>query len=285
MAEKELKKLSPLQEKIHEIIFEADTPTGKAFDVSLLIAIVASVIVVMLESVDSINAKFHDFFFVLEWIFTIFFTIEYILRLYSVRRPMKYATSFFGIIDLLAILPAFLELFIAGTHYLVVIRTLRLLRVFRIFKLTKFLKESSYIAKALRESREKITVFLVFVFLMVVIIGSVMYLIEGDHPDSGFTSIPRSIYWAIVTLTTVGYGDIAPSTELGQFLAAIVMIMGYAVIAVPTGIVSAKMTKNKANEDDIYHTVTTQACKSCSGEGHDHDAIYCKHCGDKLQLG
>jgi len=282
--------LSPLQEKIHEVIFEADTPTGKMFDIILLIAIIASVIVVMLESVQALNDKFHYLFLVLEWVFTIFFTIEYGLRLYSVRKPMKYATSFFGVIDLLAILPAFLSLVISGTHYLVVIRTLRLLRVFRIFKLTKFLKESAIIVQALKDSRAKITVFMTFVILMVTIIGSMMYLIEGGSVDSGFTSIPRSIYWAIVTLTTVGYGDIAPATEIGQFLAAIVMILGYAVIAVPTGIVSAEMTMSvqkkgkKKKKRDKFEEISTQACRSCSKEGHDHNAVFCKFCGEQLNI-
>ncbi len=283
MASDNIKELSPLREKIHEVIFEADTSTGKAFDVILLIAIVASLIVVMLESVEVLNVEYHDLFFVLEWGLTIFFTIEYTLRLYSVRKPMKYATSFFGIIDLLAILPAFLSLFIAGTHYLVVIRTLRILRVFRIFKLTKFLKESSLIMNALRASQAKITVFMVFVVLMVTIVGSIMYLIEGGTEGSGFTSIPRSIYWAVVTLTTVGYGDIAPRTEIGQFLAAVVMIMGYAVIAVPTGIVSAEMVNSTNLEDEHkFDEVSTQACRSCSRDGHDHNAEYCKFCGEEL---
>ncbi len=283
MANDNIKELSPLREKIHEIIFEADTPTGKVFDVILLIAIVASLIVVMLESVEAINIKYHDLFFALEWVFTIFFTIEYGLRLYSVKKPLKYALSFFGIIDLLAILPAFLDLFIAGTHYLIVIRTLRILRVFRIFKLTKFLKESSLIMNALRASQAKITVFMVFVLLMVTIVGSIMYLIEGGTEGSGFTSIPRSIYWAIVTLTTVGYGDIAPRTEIGQFLAAVVMIMGYAVIAVPTGIVSAEMVNTASDPDNHkFDEISTQACRSCSKEGHDIDAVFCKFCGDEL---
>lgn len=283
MASDNLKKLSPLQESIHEIIFEADTPTGKLFDVILLIAIIASLLVVMLESVEVLNLKYHNLFFVLEWIFTIFFTIEYVLRLYSVRKPTKYALSFFGIVDLLAILPAFLELFIVGTHYLVVIRILRILRVFRIFKLTKFLKESSVIMDALRASRAKITVFMVFVLLMVTIVGSIMYIIEGGTTDTGFTSIPKSIYWAIVTLTTVGYGDIAPQTEIGQFLAAVVMIMGYAVIAVPTGIVSAEMANSSNGKDEHkFDEVSTQACRSCSKEGHDHDAVFCKFCGEEI---
>ncbi|MFT4664239.1 MAG: voltage-gated potassium channel [Polaribacter sp.] len=273
---------SPLKEKIHEIIFEADTPAGKIFDVILLIAIVVSVIAVMLESVQDINARYSDFLYVLEWVLTVFFTIEYILRLYCVYRPIKYTTSFFGIIDLLSILPAYLSLFFAGTHYLMVIRALRLLRIFRIFKLTKFLKESSLILSALKSSRNKIAVFLVFILLCVTVIGSIMYLVEGAS-NTDFTSIPRSIYWAIVTITTVGYGDIAPKTELGQFLAAIVMIMGYAVIAVPTGIVSAEIAKeSRAEQERKDELISTQICRYCAMEGHDSDAGFCKFCGEPL---
>ena len=273
-AEKET--FSPIREKIYEIIFEADTPMGQMFDIALLVAIVASVIVVMLESVSHLEARFVTLFHVLEWIFTIFFTIEYILRIYCVYRPWKYITSFFGIIDLLAIIPAYLTLFIIGTQYLVVIRILRLLRVFRIFKLANFLSEGKVIMTALRASRTKITVFVTFVLLMVTIIGSVMYVVESGE-NSGFTSIPRSIYWAVVTLTTVGYGDIAPTTEVGQFLAAIVMIMGYAVIAVPTGIVSAEMVTNTSS------STNSKACRYCSKEGHDDDATYCKYCGENME--
>lgn len=276
MSKSKEREFHPFREKIHEVIFEADTPLGKIFDIALLVFIIGSVLAVMLESVENIDAQYHQLFYILEWIFTIFFTLEYILRLYCVYRPMKYATSFFGIIDLLAIIPTYLSLFLAGTHYLMVIRALRLLRIFRIFKLANFLKESRIISSALRASQAKITVFLVFVLLMVTVIGSIMYMVESGQ-DSNFTSIPRSIYWAIVTLTTVGYGDIAPQTELGQFLASIVMIMGYAVIAVPTGIVSAEMVSaNNAEKNN------TQSCRYCTAEGHDDDALYCKICGEIL---
>ncbi|MCB0522014.1 MAG: ion transporter [Lewinellaceae bacterium] len=266
------------KEKLHEIIFEADTPAGKAFDVALLVAIVASVLVVILESVKEYQEQYGDFLYILEWIFTIFFTIEYILRLYSVYKPLKYSTSFFGIIDLLAILPTYLSLFISGTQTLLVIRILRLLRVFRIFKLGHFLIEGDVILRSLKASRAKITVFLFFILLMVTIIGSVMYIVEGGQENSGFTSIPRSIYWAIVTLTTVGYGDITPTTEIGQLLSALVMILGYAVLAVPTGIVSAEMIKTAKK-------TTTQACRYCGKDGHDDDAMHCKYCGQKLHPG
>ncbi len=268
---------SPLKETIHEIIFEADTPAGKYFDIILMVFIVGSVIVVMLESISELDDQYKHIFIFLEWTFTIFFTFEYLLRIYCVYQPKKYMTSFFGVVDLLAILPTYLSLFVVGTQYLLVIRTLRLLRVFRIFKLANFLKESSTIMNALKASRAKITVFLFFIILMVTIIGSIMYLVEGGE-GSSFTSIPRSIYWAVVTLTTVGYGDIAPQTELGQFLAAIVMILGYAVIAVPTGIVSAEMVSQ--NESPI--AVNTQCCQNCSTEGHSDDAMFCRKCGESL---
>lgn len=267
---------SPLREKIHEIIFEADTPMGKLFDVVLLILIAASVLIVMLESVNYINVRFNRIFFILEWIFTAIFTLEYALRLYSVYRPWRYASSFFGIVDLLAILPAYLSLLIAaGAQPLMVIRAFRLIRIFRIFKLGHFLNEGNTILRALRASQIKISVFLTFVVLLVIIIGSVMYLVEGGE-GSGFSSIPRSIYWAIVTLTTVGYGDITPSTEIGQFLSALVMILGYAIIAVPTGIVSAEMVR------DQKMLVNTQVCRFCGAEGHAHDARYCRRCGELL---
>lgn len=270
-------KRNALKEKIHEIIFEADTPVGRLFDIILLVSIIASVLIVILESVSYLHERFSYTFYILEWTFTIIFTIEYILRLYAVYRPWKYATSFFGIVDLLAIIPTYLSVFIAGTQTLLVIRILRLMRVFRIFKLGHFLKEGSVILNALVASRAKITVFLTFISLMVVIIGSVMYLVEGGS-NPRFSSIPRGVYWAIVTLTTVGYGDITPITALGQFLSAIVMILGYAVIAVPTGIVSAEFVAlEKATQME-----NTQACRYCGKEGHDNDAIHCKYCGELL---
>ncbi|MFQ5446981.1 MAG: ion transporter [Saprospiraceae bacterium] len=265
----------PLKDKLHEIIFEADTPGGKLFDVALLVAIVASVLAVMLESIKSYQANFGQLFYVLEWIFTIFFSIEYLLRLYCVFRPIKYATSFYGVIDLLSILPTYLSLFIVGAQSLLVIRILRLMRVFRVFKLGHFLKESAQLMHALKASRAKVTIFLLFILLLVTIIGSVMYLVEGGQPQTTFTSIPRGVYWAIVTLTTVGYGDIIPTTDLGRFLSAIVMIMGYAVIAVPTGIVSAELIRAPAKP-------TTQACRFCGREGHDADAVFYKYCGERV---
>ena len=230
----------------------------------------------MLESIEPLQRQYATLFTVVEWVFTVFFTIEYLLRLYCVLRPMKYATSFFGIIDLLAILPSYLALFLPTAQYFLIIRAFRLIRIFRIFKMAHFINEGDIIIQALRASRAKITVFLTFVSLLVIIIGALMYLIEGGS-NEGFSSIPRGVYWSVVTLTTVGYGDITPRTELGQLISAVVMILGYAIIAVPTGIVSAEFVKEyksgKAN---------TQACRYCGQEGHDHDAIHCKYCGEQL---
>jgi len=265
-----------LRERIHEIIFEADTPEGKLFDTVLLILIAVSVLVVMLESVGPLQEEYAELFSVLEWGFTIFFTIEYLLRLYCVYWPLKYATSFFGIVDLLAVLPSYMALVLPTAQYFLIIRAFRLIRIFRIFKMAHFINEGDIILQALRSSRAKITVFLTFVSLLVIIIGALMYLIEGGSND-GFSSIPRSVYWAIVTLTTVGYGDITPLTSVGQFISAIVMIMGYAIIAVPTGIVSAEFVSEYRKSQ-----VTTQACRYCGSEGHDKDAAFCKYCGESL---
>jgi voltage-gated potassium channel len=268
------KKKNSWKEKLHEIIYEADTPAGKLFDVILLIAIIASIVLVMLESVESINSKYGTLLNISEWFITFLFTIEYIVRIISIKKPTKYIFSFYGIIDLLSTLPKYLAIFFTGTHSLVALRALRLLRVFRILKLARFVGESNNFMKALRASKAKIAVFLFFVLILCIILGTVMYLIEGG--ENGFTSIPRSVYWAIVTLTTVGYGDIAPHTPFGQFIASIVMILGYGIIAVPTGIVSSEMVKiNDVN-------LNTQSCPSCSYEGHDDNAIFCNHCGNKL---
>ena len=266
------------KERLHEIIFEADTFEGKLFDVVLLILIVISVISVMFETVESIDSKYHHIFVVTEWTLTIIFTVEYFLRIYSVYKPVKYIFSFFGIIDLLAILPTYLSLIFTGTQYLIVIRSLRLLRMFRIFKMGNHVKQGKIITNSLKASIPKITVFLYFVVLAVIVFGSIMYIVEGQY-NKNFDNIPRSIYWAIVTLTTVGYGDIAPVTPLGQFLASLVMILGYAVIAVPTGIVSAEIVKYGKNKNN---NINTQSCRFCGKEGHDIDAEYCKFCGHLL---
>jgi voltage-gated potassium channel len=259
---------------LYEVIFKSDTPAGKAFDVALIICIVFSVLVVMLDSVSTISEKYGRLLRTAEWLFTILFTIEYVLRLICVRRAMRYAASFFGIVDLLAILPTYLSLFIFGSRYLGVIRILRVLRIFRVLKLGHHMKEAKLLREALYASRHKIIVFLFAVLTLVVIIGSLMYVIEGE--EHGFTSIPQSVYWAIVTLTTVGYGDMSPSTGPGQFLASIVMILGYSIIAVPTGIMTV----------EISHAYKTKrvgrVCTDCGKEGHDTDAQHCKFCGSKL---
>lgn len=256
----------------HETIFESDTPNGKLFDVLLLIFILLSAAVVLADSVPDFHLKFGKWFLIAEWVFTLLFSAEYILRIVTSFKPSKYIFSFYGIIDLLAILPTYLSLVLIGSQYLLVIRILRLLRVFRVLKLGRYIGASRTLVIAMRNSRHKIIVFLEVVLAMVFIVGSLMYLIEG--PENGFTSIPVSIYWAIVTLTTVGYGDIAPHTVLGQTLASIVMIIGYAIIAVPTGIISVEMAQ-------ASH-MNTQVCQHCQFDQHDDDAVFCKKCGTKL---
>jgi len=259
---------------IYEIIFEADTPLGKLFDIALLISILTSVMAVMLESVSFIDERFHKELRVVEWIFTIGFSIEYIARIISSKKPLTYVLSFYGIIDLLAIIPTYLSLIVVGSQSLVVIRAIRLLRVFRIFKLARFIGQGKYLMAAMKASREKITVFLGALLAMTMVMGTLMYLIEGQ--EHGFTSIPRSIYWAIVTMTTVGYGDISPQTPIGQFLASIVMITGYAIIAVPTGIVTVELAKAEKI------STNTQVCTNCGFDKHEDDARFCKKCGENL---
>ncbi|MBU0665185.1 MAG: ion transporter [Proteobacteria bacterium] len=259
---------------LHEVIFEADTPTGKGFDILLIVSILVSVAAVMLDSIGAVQSLYGSLLYRIEWFFTLIFTAEYLLRLLSVGRPLKYAISFYGVVDLLAIIPTYLSLFLPGSQYLLVIRILRILRIFRILKLVPYLGEAQLLIKALRMSGRKIAVFLYTVLTLVVIFGSLMYVIEGG--EHGFTSIPRSIYWAIVTMTTVGYGDISPKTGLGQALASIVMIFGYGIIAVPTGIVTVEMSQAFGRK------VSTQACSECSAEGHDVDASHCKFCGALL---
>lgn len=253
------------------IVFGTHTPTGRLFDVILLWAILISVMLVMLESVQEIKVEFGHALYIAEWVFTILFTIEYGLRLWITPHPIRYARSFFGLIDLLSILPTFLGLVVGGAHSLMVIRTLRLLRVFRVLKLVRYINEAGMLGRALYASRRKILVFLMTVVSITIVFGTVMYLVET--PEAGFTSIPRSIYWAIVTLTTVGYGDIAPQTWLGQFLAAMIMIMGYGILAVPTGIVSVEL----ARVDD-----PGVECMTCHATGHKVDARYCRKCGAEL---
>lgn len=321
------KKPSSLREKIHEIIFEAETPAGWIFDVLLLVAILASVVLVCLETVESFD-KYGDLFFYLEWFFTIIFTVEYLLRLYCVRRPLRYALSFFGVVDLLAILPAYISMLLASSPSFAVVRAFRLLRIFRIFKLVWFMNEADELFSAMTRARAKIVVFVGVVAISVTVAGTLMYEIEnwgsasrvasvdldpdvlelkkaklqqtaisalegsdfelantsigeiqaleGGGEKSRFTSIPQSIYWAVVTMTTVGYGDIVPVTTVGKFVAAILILMGYSFIIVPTGFVSAEFVKSKADSG------TTHSCPSCITEGHDVDAVFCKYCGEQM---
>ena len=269
--------------RLHEIIYEADTPMGKLFDVVLLFLILLSIVLVMLESVREIDAKYHEILYIGEWIITIFFTIEYVARIITVKKPRAYIFSFYGIIDFLSTIPLYLSFLFAGSSFLLSVRALRLLRVFRILKLARYIGEATKLRKALISSRAKILVFLFAVLVIAVIAGTLMYIIEG--PENGFKSIPISVYWCIVTLTTVGFGDIAPVTPLGQLLATVIMILGYGIIAVPTGIVSAEYTKKMDQQDVLgenYVHVNTQACLHCGAQKHRDDAKYCHKCGEEL---
>lgn len=269
---------SSFQAKVHEIIFEADTPAGKAFDVVLLLLIVISIVATMLETVTSIREVYGEQLIIIEWIVTFFFTLEYALRIYSSPKPFAYIFSFYGLVDLLSIFPTYFGVFNPSTKSLAVIRSLRLLRVFRVLKLANFLNAYESLSAAMRESRNKILVFLTMVVIIVFIVGSLMYVIEGKN-GSGFDNIPVSVYWAIVTVTTVGYGDIAPITPLGQFFASCLMIIGYAIIAIPTGIVGAEMVNANRNKD-----ISTQVCSNCHREDHRKGAHYCYNCGENLRF-
>jgi voltage-gated potassium channel len=261
--------------RLHTIVYESDTRAGRAFDIALLAAILLSVLAVTLESVESIRAEYAVPLRVVEWTFTILFSIEYVLRVIAVRKPLKYVLSLYGVIDLLAVLPTYAAFFFPGAHSLMVIRLLRLARIFRIFKLATYVGESQVLMVALKASRRKIVVFLVFVVTVVCSIGALMYVVEG--PSSGFSNIPLSMYWAVVTLTTVGFGDIVPHTPLGKLLASFIMILGYGVLAVPTGIVTTELAIAGRKMK-----VSSQACLSCSHDGHDADAKFCKYCGVAL---
>lgn len=266
--------MNQLKQKIHTIIFGTDTPAGKTFDVVLIVSVILSIIVVMLESVESLSLKYSKAFFIAEWFFTILFTIEVTLRLYCVHRPSKYIISFYGMVDILSILPAYLTFFFPGVHSLGVIRGLRILRIFRILKLNRYMIASNSLMTALSASRHKIIVFLGVIMTLVFVLGAVMYLVEGK--ESGFTSIPKSVYWAIVTLTTVGYGDITPQTTLGQIISSFLMISGYGIIAVPTGLVSAEMVAQKL-EDTPEAT-----CPKCHTQNATKEQKFCHQCGHKL---
>ncbi len=267
------KKGLSFREKWHEIIFGHHTKEGKAFDVILLWAILLSILAVILESVSEIRVKYGSILTTLEWIFTILFTIEYVLRIFISKKPLKYIFSFFGIVDLLSTIPTYLAMFFVGPQYLATIRIFRLLRVFRILKLTRYMGESRSLGQALLASRAKITIFMGVILSITVLIGTVMYIVEGQYPETEFTSIPRSIYWAVVTITTVGYGDIAPQTAFGQFLSAVLMILGYAIIAVPTGIVTTEMAKQQQSK---------RSCTRCGQKNNTPDARFCKICGERL---
>ncbi len=265
------------KQKIHEVIYGTHTPAGRLFDIILLAVIVYSVIIVMLESIPSFDEKHHKFLNYSEWVVTILFSIEYILRIISINRPKKYIFSFFGIVDFLSTIPKYLSLFFVGSQYLTAFRILRLLRVFRILKLVRFVGESNNLVRSIHASRTKIFVFVFFIIIISVLLGTVMYIVEG--PTHGFTSIPHSVYWTIVTLTTVGYGDISPETPLGQFIATVIMIIGYGVIAVPTGIVSAEYAAGLTNKKNIPPGRT---CPDCGTEIMRIDAHYCRECGHRL---
>ncbi len=262
---------------LRRVIFQSDTPEGKRFDTILIILISGSVLAVMLETVAHVHRAYWWIFFVLEWLFTLLFTIEYILRLYSARYPVQYATSFFGIVDLLAVLPTYVSIFYVGSQHLLIVRALRLLRIFRIFKMGHFVDEGAVVVNALKASRTKIYVFLSFVMLLAIIIGSLMYMVEAPH-NPKFANIPAGIYWAIVTLTTVGYGDITPVTAFGKFLATFVMILGYGIIAVPTGIVTAEISGRVMN----LKAVEFKLCKRCGQSEHHTGAVHCHKCGSRL---
>ncbi len=270
--------MKSLKSKLYEIIFEADTKSGKWFDIILIVLILLSIIIVMMESDSRILSHAGNWITVMEWIVTILFAIEYLLRIWILKKPAKYIFSFYGIIDLLAILPSFIGLFFSGTQMLIVFRSLRLLRIFRVLKLTRYVKEASILWEALASGRNKIGVFLFAVLILITILGTIMYLIESPY-NNGFRSIPESIYWAVVTLTTVGYGDIAPVTTLGKFVAGVIMIIGYAIIAVPTGIVTSELAKEVTRKTPT----NTQICSQCFNDNHEDDALYCKHCGGSLK--
>jgi voltage-gated potassium channel len=260
-----------IKERLYEVIFEADTPAGKLFDVLLFMAIMASVLLTMLSTVATIRDSYGTLILALNGAFSVLFTIEYVLRLYCARRPLRYARSFFGVVDLLSVLPFYIGIFVSGTRVLDVIKVLRMLRIFRVLKMAQYVGEADLLMNALVASRRKIGIFVVVVLSIVVILGSLMYVIEGAA--NGFTSIPRSVYWAIVTLTTVGYGDISPQTAIGQALAACIMMIGYSIIAVPTGIITAELSLSKKN----------RTCPDCGWSRHDPDAHFCKQCGARLK--
>lgn len=271
--------MAPWRVRLHEVIFEADDRAGKAFDIVLIGAILASVLVIILDSVQSIRAAYHGLFIGFEWFFTILFTIEYIARIIAVRRPLRYIFSFYGIVDLLSILPSYIGLVAPGAQNFMVIRMLRLLRIFRVFKLVRFIGEADALRHAFYAARHKIGVFLTVVLIIITIMATAMHVIETSAGNDDFSSLPQAMYWAVVTLTTVGYGDITPVTTLGKFLSATMMLIGYSMIIVPAGILSAEIAVESQRH---ARRSTTQHCPSCSRDGHEYDAVYCKFCGEPL---
>lgn len=265
-----------LKARLHLIIFGTDTPAGKRFDVWLIVAILLSVLLLMGESMQAISSRYYLAFRTLEWVFTIFFTIEYGVRIYCSPKPWQYIRSFYGVVDLLSILPTYISLLIPGANYLLVVRLLRFLRIFRVLKLVRYLSEANTLMRSMMLARRKISVFFLFVLVLATVLGSLMYVVEG--PDNGFSSIPKSIYWTIVTITTVGYGDITPQTALGQLIAAFSMLLGYSIIAVPTGIFTAELAQELQRSKDAIE------CMECKRSGHDNDAKHCKYCGVQLEL-
>ncbi|MBV1959571.1 MAG: ion transporter [Pseudomonadales bacterium] len=268
--------LRTLREKVYLVIFGTETPMGRLFDEVLLVAILASVLIVVLSSVASLSGMYGEWFYSLEWLFTVAFTIEYGLRLYCSPNPLRYARSFFGVVDFLSIVPTYIAFFFfPGAEYLLIIRLLRVLRVFRVLKLVRYLREANVLGRSIYNSRRKILVFFFSILVLVTIYGALMYVIEGS--EYGFSSIPKGMYWAIVTITTVGYGDIAPQTELGRMLAALVMLTGYAIIAVPTGIITAELVGEMQQDKNL------RVCPNCECFGHDNNAVYCKLCGSPME--
>lgn len=264
-----------LKEKLYTVIFGTDTPAGKRFDIALIVAIVLSVLTLMAESMGGLTENYYLYIRTLEWILTVLFTAEYMLRIYCSPNPRHYITSFYGVIDLVSILPTYLSLLVPGVNFLLVIRIMRFLRIFRILKLVRYLTEANTLVRSMLHAKRKVLVFFLSVLVLATIFGALMYMVEG--PENGFSSIPKSIYWTIVTITTVGYGDITPQTPLGQSIAALAMLLGYSILAVPTGIFTAELAHEMSRER------MNIVCPNCSAAGHDQDAHYCKNCGSKLK--
>ncbi|MGI2114250.1 ion transporter [Shewanella frigidimarina] len=266
---------SPLKQQLRSVIFGTETPAGKRFDITLMVCIVLSVILIFIDTIEHINSQYGDYISIAEWTFTVFFTVEYILRLYCSLNRLHYARSFFGVVDLVSILPSYLGLIFPGANVALALRVLRLFRVFRVLKLLRYLSDDNLLIKAMMQSSRKVFIFFFSVSLIIMVLSVVMYVVEG--PNNGFTSIPKSMYWTVVTITTVGYGDITPQTPLGQGIAALTMLIGYSIIAIPTGILTAEISHEMVRTRDL------RKCSNCGKKGHDNDAEYCNHCGSELE--